>query len=165
MKTSSNIQTLAQAKTFLRENYKEGAKCPCCNQTVKLYKRKITSAIAFALYLIYKHIGVQNPVHLEDFFKSLPNIPNSIRGDVSKLRHWNLIERGDECPKEDGNPRDGYYFLTKYGASFVRGEVTLNKNVHIYNNKIISIETEQNDLVTFKQCLGDKFNYKELMES
>lgn len=34
------FETLEEAKQFLRENWEEGADCPCCTQKVKLWKNR-----------------------------------------------------------------------------------------------------------------------------
>ena len=88
------METIQQAKDYLRENWEDGAKCPCCNQTVKLYKRKLNSSMALGLIMIsLKHNGVNtsNWFHLENYFKDLP-VHSTVRGDIPKLRHWGLIE-------------------------------------------------------------------------
>jgi hypothetical protein len=46
------MKTITEAKDFLNENYKDGCICPCCNQTVKLYKRKLNSGMARVLRII-----------------------------------------------------------------------------------------------------------------
>ncbi|MCA9495771.1 MAG: hypothetical protein KC589_02420, partial [Nanoarchaeota archaeon] len=64
-----NELTLEQAKKILRESIeKDGATCPCCNQFVKAYKRKITSSMAYSLIRIVKHLKYESDVefHLQD---------------------------------------------------------------------------------------------------
>ena len=51
----ANIETVKEAKTFLRKNFDQGIDCPCCGQFVKKYKRKLNSSMAYALILIGKN--------------------------------------------------------------------------------------------------------------
>jgi|18_taG_2_1085343.scaffolds.fasta_scaffold65661_2 hypothetical protein len=150
------MKTLEEAKEHLRENYKDGTRCPCCDQFVKQYKRKINSTMAYGLILMNK-----NPswLHSETFFHSIEKVPSSIRGDLPKLRHWGLIEK-EESGKEDGNPNQGLYRITQAGKDFVAKRITVSKYAYSYNNKIQGFSEES---CTIDQCLGNNFNYSELM--
>ena len=156
-----NTTTLEEAKKMLRENFDTGIECPCCGQFVKKYNRKITSAMAYGLILLYQY-NKKNPgewVHVENYFKSL-NIPSSIRGDISKLRYWHLIEKKSEI-REDGSNRNGYYRIDNLnGISFVENRKRVSARAYIYNQRVYGFSPET---VTIAECLGKKFNYKELM--
>ena len=125
---------------------------------MKVYKRKITSSMAYALFLIYKR-GDNNYFHLEDYFKTL-NIPSSIRGDAPKLRFWGLIVK-DNLPRADGNPNTGYYFLTGRGRRFIEENLEVPKYAEIFNNQVKGFSSET---ITFKEALKNKFNYNELIQ-
>lgn len=142
------MKTIEEAKEYLRESVGEGiaVQCPCCTQNVKLYQRKITSSMGYAMIMLRSELGF---VHMEDFLKK-KNCPSSIRGDVSKLRFWGLLEPGDT----------GYYRVTPLGRNFVDGKYKVMKFVHLFNNKMYR---ESGDLVSIKEVLRDKFNYEELM--
>lgn len=153
------MQSLQEAKTYLKENYEKGTKCPCCGQFVKLYKRKITSAMALGLIYLAKNTEADEYVHIENFFKKQP-VPSSIRGDISKLVFWGLLEK-QEGLRADGSSRNGYYKITQLGRNFVHGLVTVSKNIFIYNNKVIK---RSDELINIETALGNKFNYRELMK-
>ncbi len=153
------METLKEAKEYLKENHKKGTRCPCCDQFVKLYKRKITSAMAYGLILLLREEAIW--IHLEDFFKNKKNLPSSIRGDISKLRFWGFLAKY-EGEKEDGNPRNGMATVTHKGLHFALGKISAPKNLFIYNNKVYSRSVEE---CSIQECLGDRFNYNELMES
>jgi len=153
------MTTLKEAKDFLRKNFDEGADCPCCGQFVKLYKRKITSSMAQGLIVISKRNEVGEYFHLLTFFKNIKFTQAGIAGDLSKLRWWGLLEM-QEGTREDGNPNTGYYCLTKNGKLFVGGLLKVKKYVFIYNNVVRSKSDEFTDI---KECLGDKFNYDDLI--
>lgn len=158
----TEITTIQEGKAFLRENFEKGAKCPCCDQYVKLYKRKLTSAMVYGLMLIAKaHPSKYDKswLHVEDYLKSL-DIPASIRGDIAKLKLWGFLLPA-EGNREDGSPRNGYYQLTQQGRDFVKGRITAFSHVLIYNNSFRGFEGEQ---ITVQEALGSKFNYDELMK-
>lgn len=147
--------TVTEVKAFLKENWKKGAKCACCQQDVRLYRRPITSAMSYALILLYRESKVSvftTYVHLENLFKGIPNLPSSIRGDAPKLRYWGLIEQSEK--------QDGFYRLTNEGKMFVEGIYKVQSHILLYNNKCYGIE---GDYVDVKQCLKNKFNYESLM--
>ena len=86
----SKQDSIQQGKDFLKESWRKGAKCPCCGQLVKLYQRKITSAMAYGLILLH-NLQTDDFIHIENWLKE-KNIPSSIRGDFPKLKHWELIK-------------------------------------------------------------------------
>jgi hypothetical protein len=156
--------TISEAKSQLRQSLHAGAVCPCCNQFVKMYKRKITSSMAYGLILIYKEsIGRKDPYfHIENYFKTL-DIPSSVRGDVPKLRFWGFIQP-HEGELTDGNKNNGLYKITSLGTLFALGEITAQSHVQIYNNKMYGYAPESKNITIF-DALTDKFNYQELMKN
>lgn len=151
--------TIGEAKDELRKYWTEGVECPCCTQRVQLYRRSITSSMAAVLCIIARLIKPYRDFHLENFLKYHTDIA-SLRGDAAKLCHWQLLERviGE---REDGNPNTGYYRLTQAGHDFVFKHTIVPKYVAIYNNKTYSFESP--DFVNIKDCLGNKFNYHNLI--
>jgi hypothetical protein len=152
-------ESLVDAKKFLRKNYKDGCTCPACGQFVKAYKRSITSAMAVGLILLYKYSA--DFVHIENFFKSKNDLPSSIRGDISKLCHWGLLEK-KPGNREDGSTRNGYYRVTHKGELFVSGHIHVEKYAVLYNQRLLEVE---GDYITIKDALGNKFNYEKLMSA
>lgn len=156
----SNLQptdTIQDAKNFLRQNWKEGAICPCCAQVTKLYARSITSSMAHALILVYLS-GARGYFHAESFFKN-SRCDKAIRGDFPKLKYFGLIEPM-EGKSDDGNPNTGYYKITEKGIKFTEMTDVAPKHVYIYNNKMYGFSEE---MVNIQSCLKNKFNYNELM--
>jgi hypothetical protein len=152
---------LSEAKDQLESKISEGVICPCCNQYAKLYKRKLSSSMTIALIEIFKahkQIGFDY-FHVEDYFKSLPNLPSSIRGDFPKLKHWNLIY-GKEENREDSSPRNGYYMISGRGIRFLRNQLSVPSHIFLYNNEVKDVSET---LVSVTDCLGAKFNYHEMM--
>lgn len=145
--------TVAEAKEYLENHWEDGCDCPACGQNVKLYHRKVTSAMAYGLILLSQHVSAapSKAIHIEDFFKDR-NCPSSVRGDFAKLRWWGLINRHDDQP--------GYYSLTPKGQYFVNGSVTVPRYCMIFNNECYGFSNEQTDI---NKALGDQFSYAELM--
>ena len=61
------MNTIAEAKQYLRKNFKEGTVCPCCDKYVKAYKRKLNSGIARALIIMYK-LGAYNGKYIHTYW-------------------------------------------------------------------------------------------------
>lgn len=166
--TITKDNTIAQGKEYLKSVWEDkGAKCPCCNQFVKLYKRKLTSSMAYALALINKyhkqsHYG--EFFHVENYLKSLPNIASSIRGDFPKLRYWNLIEQKTEIAfyrgRQEIKPVPGYYRITPQGIQFINGMAKVQRIAKLYNNDFYGFAGPE---ITIQDAIKDKFDYKELM--
>lgn len=50
--------TLAEAQQWLAERITGGARCPCCNQYSKVYRRQINSGMARSLIAMYRAGGL-----------------------------------------------------------------------------------------------------------
>jgi len=150
------MTTLKQAKDFLRENFDEGAKCPCCGQYVRKYKRKLNSSMARALVWIAgastasKNGWVDVPAKAPKWLIKTNQHPT--------LRWWGLLERmpNDESYKK----HSGMWRPTKKGMSFALGEGKAPEYVLHYNNKVIE---HSEKLVTISDAFGVKFSYEEMM--
>jgi len=151
--------TISDAKHLLRENFKDGIKCPCCDQFVKMYRRPITSAMAYALILFYKESAKQHYrpwIHADRFFKD-QDCPPSIRGDFPKLVYWGLLMKGE-------GESLGSYMITTMGEQFVRGEIHAVSHILFYNNKCYGAP-EDFKYISIKDALKKKFDYNKLMSN
>lgn len=169
MKKASDIgitdsMTIEQAKEIMRRHLGEGFCCPACNAPTKSYRRTITSAMAVGLIMMVKasnaHKDPDGYIHTEDYFKSMLDLPASIRADVPKLRFWDLIE-SKKGIKTDGNPCNGYYRVTRLGEEFVSNSVRVPKYVKLYNNK--RLNDDYNGSISVVEALQNKFDYQKLM--
>jgi hypothetical protein len=154
--------TLEEAKVWLRARFEEGATCPCCNQFVKLYKRKLNSNMAAAMISLY-HADSANRrawVHLKKYLLE----KKRYFSDAPALRHWSLIEEKPEG-LEDGNPRAGYYRITELGRRFVENRASVIKHTYQYNRKILDRNQPDLSEIMIREALGDEFNYNELMRA
>jgi hypothetical protein len=153
--------TVAEARTYIAQNSRDGVDCPCCTRFVKVYRRKLNSAMAQSLIILHNYHarnGWDVWCHLQHYMLN----QDQYVGQFPLLRHWGLTEE-QEGKREDGNPRTGFYRITEYGRAFARGEVDAPGAVFIFNNKVLSMDEEER--TTIHTALGDKFNYAELMNA
>lgn len=135
----------------------ESTSCPCCGQFAKVYKRKITTAMARVLIEMYRRGGEHRD------WVSLPTICNDLRigsrGDQSATTRWRLIERRPG-QRDDGAKSTGWYRLTPLGVDFVRGVAKVPKYVRVYDNRVLETLGTQ---VSIRNALGVRFDYSDLM--
>lgn len=147
---STAQMSLRDAQDWLRDRVDDGAKCPCCTQYAKVYRRKINGAQARSLITIWRRYGT-------DWCHVPTVIPTGSR-EESKLAHWNLMEELGEA-REDGG-RSGWWRITDVGAAYVLGEVSVPKYARIYDGRCLGFDGELQSII---DALGVKFNYRELM--
>jgi len=150
--------TLQEAKDYIKENQKKGLQCPCCEGYVKLYKRKLNSGMAKFLIALYKRSQTEIPSCIEDILLDLNTPAKSL--DYSVLTHWGLIQRV-VIPSTE-KKHSGLWEITPTGREFVLGVAMVAKRVHIINNVVVGFDEEQ---ISIKEALGQKFNYIELMRT
>ena len=144
--------TIEEAKSYLRKKLDKGITCPCCNQTVKMYKVKLTTGMAQVLIKFYKNKGWKHPI--EDF--------KTINGDYAKLRHWGLVEKhGGE--HESDVKSNGLWRITLKGIDFIQGSVKVPEKIKLYNNNFYGFDGDK--MITIRQALGNKFDFEELINS
>lgn len=142
--------TLAQAKADLGALLSEGTTCPCCGQFAKVYKRKLHSAMARDLILAYRRAGTE--------WFHVRQVLGHDGGDFAKLAMWDLIEEAGERRPDGG--RAGWWQITESGVLFVSGLGQVSKYARVYNGRRINLT---GPLVTIEDCLGERFNYHQLM--
>jgi hypothetical protein len=159
--------SLEDARQWLRERAYKGADCPCCKQFAKVYRRKITSSMAYAAILIYRHFSngaTDEWLHVPSFLNSVglkPRVAAAIRGDWAKLEHWGMLEPQPGV-RDDGSTRTGYYRITPMGRAFVERRLRVKKYIYIYNGMALA-KPVSDELVDIDEALGEKFSYQELM--
>lgn len=148
------LTPLGDARKWLDERKAEGETCPCCGQHAKLYKRIITSGIAWSLIGLYRHGAAERYVHKPTVLKGW----GSASRDESTARYWGLLVE-ETTQREDGG-RAGYWRLTVRGIAFVRDAGVVQKYALVYNGECLGLEGE---LIGIRDALGTKFDYDELM--
>lgn len=153
--------TISQAKEYLRKRWFKGETCPCCNQFVKRYKRRITSTMALGLIYTFKNFGVNTPFHFESFWKTTPearHLPNN--PDFYKLAYWGLIIQPENIEKKhEGAKTSGYWQITPLGELFIKRQVALKEYAIVYNSKCFSFEGED---LFIGGCFKKGFDFNEL---
>jgi len=148
---------VTQAKKWLKERLKTGAKCPVCNRFAKMYCRKLNAGMCVRLIDLYK-ISTSDWVHLSEWISQRPKMTNH---DFAYLVHWGLLEQKKK--DEDLDKKSiGYWRITQKGIKFVNRMVHVKSHVFLYDNRFFGFEGED---VGIDKCLGEKFSYKELMRS
>lgn len=154
MPTFSPQAPLAQLRSWLLSKVSDGAECPVCTQHVQVYRWSLYSTAGQALILFYRLGGTQYFVHS----RSLKRAGHTGQGDASRLKNWGLLEE-EKARRADGG-RSGYWRVTPLGEAFVRGNATVPKYAHVYNNRVLKMDGPD---VTIHDVLGNKFSYSDLM--
>jgi hypothetical protein len=145
---------LGTVRAKLREKVWEGTVCPTCRQVVKAYRRSIHAGIAVAAIRLYQATTPGEFAHL-------PTVEKPRRGgEGGKLRYWKLAV--EEAERRDDGGRSGWWCLTSAGRAFVEGRHRVQRYAWVYDGRLLRREGE---LVTITDCLGDKFNYADLMNA
>lgn len=152
------METIAEAKQFLKENWEKGVDCPCCRRLVKLYRYKLNSGSARSLIIMYELEQEHHDwVHVQHEFADRGLNANSM--NYILLHWWGLIVFKPD--NDDPTKRaSGYWRITDKGVKFVLGLIQVPSHVFIYNNKKWGASEEY---VTIQDALGKKFDYRELM--
>lgn len=149
------IETIKEAKEYLRKNFNEGVNCPCCNQFVKLYKRKLGSMQSQGLIILYD-LNKQNEwVHVREITKNI-----NLTGDFAKMSYWKLIQEKPNVGEFTKN--SGYWKITQRGKDFVDNKIQIPSHALVYNSKCFGFSEEKTNIV---KSLGKKFNYNNLMNN
>ena len=137
--------TLGEARGHLNTRKMTGkaTRCPCCDQTVKIYKRTITKAMLNNLMQFC--IAYPHEVHVKKLWVG------ANAGDAAKLRHWGLIKQVST----------GNYVATHEGTEFVLGNHFVPTHVFLFNTEKIGesgVKMSVRDIV-------DGFDYDKLMRA
>ena len=160
--------TLDAARQWLQERLPDGTKCPCCDQHAQIYRRTITSSMAYCMVLIarYYDAPVTPWLHVASFLAGQDRLSGrtkaAIRGDFAKLTYWHLLE---EQPRKraDGSDRAGYYRITSQGSLFVDGGMIVPRIAVVYNGECLRLD-DADGYISLKDALGEKFNLGKLMK-
>jgi hypothetical protein len=133
MSTPDPDWTLHDARQWLRDRVDDGARCPCCTQHAKVYRRKITGAMARALIALHQAGGADEYVYAPDILRE-----HRLVADAAKLRYWHLVTELDE-------PRD---------------DLRVPKYARVYDGRRLGFTGEP---VSVGDCLGEPFRLDELM--
>lgn len=145
---------LGVARQWLRDQVNgKGARCPCCTQLAKVYKRGINATQAHMLIRAWRTVGQAD-------FRRVEVFPGEPEADFAKLRFWALIIDLHER-RPDGGPA-GWYRITDDGVRWIKGELAVPARVRLYDGTFQGYDREAPPW-TIRDALGTAFNYDELM--
>ena len=144
--------TLAEARETVSAARDEGIVCPCCDQFVRVYKRKITHAMAEGLIKVF-HESRHEECYIPDVLSERES------ADFAKLRYWGLIVPVPH-PREDGSMRNGCWQVTFRGAAWIKNVNVVPKFKYVFNSEVIGSEGPN---VSIVDTVGHGFRYDELM--
>lgn len=152
------METIKEGKQFLRENYGKGCVCPCCNQFVKLYKRKLNTSMAHTLIRLFRK--GEEYYHITDILGVKYGVGTG--SELSKLVHWELVSELEKDPKDTRTRTSGFWKITEKGKKFVQNELKVPMYILLYNSQLRGFTGREIDIF---EALGNKFNYRELMSN
>jgi hypothetical protein len=142
--------TLKEARELLRTMVVDGARCPCCTQMAKVYRRKVNSTNARSLITLYRAGGASAFLHA-------PSLPGDTH-EISQMAWWGLIEE-ENVIRPDGG-RAGFWRMTERGVQWVMMQATILKYALVYDSRCLGFQGKN---VTIQDALSSRFNYSELM--
>lgn len=126
--------TLEQARAAVRQGRDDGIVCPCCDQLVKVYRRKINAQMAMAAAWMAKRGD-------GDYIDMTAAPPEILRNrEYSRMALWMLVEA--EPGRKSNGSRRGRWRLTDLGRKFVSGEARVPQSLYVLNGKVVDASRE-----------------------
>jgi hypothetical protein len=151
--TFDDSASLGEARTWLREQaLDKGAKCPCCTQFAKVYRRRLNAGMARSLIIMYRTAGTD--------WQHIPTTTAGGSREEGKLRYWTLVEDGGHTPS--GGPRPGMWRVTTAGEAFVLGYSKVPAHALVFDSKLLELDAARGE-ISIHDALGDHFSYELLM--
>lgn len=147
------METIAEAKEFLRKHFVDGSYCPCCGQQVKLYNRPFNSAQAIGLIkLVRFYANDPRYYHVTEI-----GVTES-GGEFARLERWGLIS--SQVNEDTAKRTSGMWKPTEEGIRFARGITRVPSHILLFNRRTYGFSDTYIDI---RDALGKKFNYSDLM--
>lgn len=125
--------------------------CEHCGAKLKKYIYPILPVQVSALQKFYNTVLEKNEncVHLQVDMDGTDNeLGRSERSNWTMLRFHGLVAK---YRQDDGSQLRGYWLLTKRGAEFLKGELSIPRSVEVYRNKVVG---HSEDVVNVNEVLG-----------
>jgi hypothetical protein len=143
----------ARIETFKAASSKEGIFCPCCDQKVKIWRRRIYKSMAKDLCGLFKLSRDNNDYH------HIYSFSNHKSGDFAKLRYWGLIQ---EQINADTNKRSsGFWRITNAGRLYALNKLAVPRYWFIYNREALFCSEEKTKII---ESFAHNFDYQEIMQ-
>jgi hypothetical protein len=145
--------TVRARERYWEQLWNEGGKCPCCDRYGKIYVRKLDYSIAHALILLHKFGPNGEWVHYKRLAERLASRAFTI------LRFWGLVEPDAPAGETWGR---GNWRVTDLGRRFVLNRVRVPQSHLLFHANSFG---PHGSLVSIVECLADRFDYDELMQT
>lgn len=157
--------TLREEQKRIEREREKGTHCQACGQFAKVYPRQIHSTMAVTLIDFYKLSKQDEGFHhvAVIFTKSRTAMHRLNGGDWAKLAGWGLIEEQPKDASEKTKRTSGFWRITEAGKNFVEKRTKVPRYMYVYDDKILGFS--EAEVVGILDCLKEKFNYEELMNS
>lgn len=154
------MNTIQEAKDYLKANADAGCDCPVCDRYVKIYKRHLNAGIVINLLEFYWRDN-RKPGDWVHPYEIMRKNSSRFNMEYAKLGWWGLVEKAP--PEVGGKTKStGLWRITDKGKKFAIGHLTVPAKVHIYDDRIVGYSEEQTTVVG---ALQKKFDYQELMDN
>jgi len=145
--------TVGEARLKLAEEMAHDlTNCPVCGCLAHVAKRSIHTAQAVGLVRIARAGG------FEDYVDTAKITASNATMDVAKSKWWDLIVELEE--RRDDGGRAGWWKLTSLGRAFVYRQASVQKYVHVFDNRV---QWRSGPLVSIVDCLHNRFDWHDLM--
>lgn len=155
--------TLAEARALVIAKRSDGIDCPCCGQFAKVYKRKLSAAMAEAMIVIERATRETRtqPFHMGQLLDARATDRTAKGGgEPMRLRFHGLVNLVSGT-RADESWRVGYYVITDFGVRFVLNEYRAPKYAYLYAQECLGVSEETISVV---EALGNRFSYRDLMD-
>ncbi len=125
-------------------------KCKHCGHPEYAWKKRIISTAVASLCKLVKMYDGQ-PIHLDVFTAKASD------RNFNQLKLWGLVETESGGAQKRSS---GLWEPTGFGIMFAKGEIRVMEYVVTKQNEIIRFDPP---MITVRQALGKKFNYRVLM--
>lgn len=150
--------TVAEAREFVKDHADRGVECPCCNQYVKVYRRKLHSQMAAFLASLYGAIirnfdeafGDTTVIGRVVDVRDVRSAGEKASTDASYLTNWGLVQKHGR----------GQYSITRKGVEFLNGDIVVPKYVYMLCNQRTAISEET---IGIDEVWDEDFDFDELM--
>jgi hypothetical protein len=141
----------------------DGGKCPCCDRWGKINNYNLNETMVVTL----KWMTRVRPDY-EDYIDMGAKAPRwAVRGkNYATMKFWGFVEPAPTIMKKPDNgivtKSNGLWRVTNIGHLFVNGGVYVPSKAFVYDDTLMGWGDK---MVTFRDCIGKKFNYDEIMST
>lgn len=110
--------------------------CDKCGASLKKYWHKLTPGLVRTLVKVYERVNEkgENKIHKNEL-----TLTHGEYGNFQKLRFHALIAKY----KENGEYKSGMWLITRRGAQFLTGQISVPESVQTFRNKVVGHSIEE----------------------